>query len=347
MTEAVPIPSTAAPAWPAASVAQADVSVALCTRNGARYLPAQVASICTQDLLPREIVLSDDDSSDDSVAVVERTLAEHGLATRIPLTVMRNRPPLGVTRNFEQAIRACRGELIALCDQDDVWHAGRLRRMVAEFERRPELLLLHSDARLVDGELKPLGQTLLQALETRPGELADIAAGRAFAALMHRNLVTGATTMLRRTLLDTALPISPLWVHDEWLATVGAAIGRIDLLAEPLMDYRQHGNNQIGAQRMTLRQKIDKALGERGDKYVHRVRRSEALLAFLQGLGPRVAGETLALAQGKLDHFRFRAGLPHWRPARVLPVALQAARGRYARFDRGLPAILQDLLERG
>ena len=67
---------------------------------------------------------------------------------------------------------------------------------VTLFERRPELLLLHSDARLVDGELKPLGQTLLQALETRPGELADIAAGRAFAALMHRNLVTGATTML-------------------------------------------------------------------------------------------------------------------------------------------------------
>lgn len=346
MTGPASLPAAVRASLPPDLAPQADVSVALCTRNGARYLPAQVVSICTQDLLPCEIVLSDDDSSDDSIEVVRRTLADQGLAARIPLTVMRNRPPLGVTRNFEQAITACRGELIALCDQDDVWHPGRLRRMVGEFERRPALLLLHSDARLVDGELKPLGQTLLQALETRPGELADIAAGRAFAALMHRNLVTGATTVLRRRLLETALPICPLWVHDEWLATVGAAIGEVDLLPEPLMDYRQHGNNQIGAQRLTLRQKIDKALDERGDKYTHRVRRSEALMDFLRGLGERVPPWVLDLAQGKLDHFRFRAELPRWRLARVVPIAVQAARGRYDRFDRGLPAILQDLFER-
>ena len=324
-----------------------EVSVALCTRNGARYLPEQVRSICAQEPPPREIVLSDDASTDDTLAVVRDTLAQCGMADRIALRVFSNSPPLGVTRNFEQAVRACSHELIALCDQDDVWHPGRLARMVAQFEARPDLLLLHTDARLVDGELEPLGSTLFHALEVQPSELEAIASGEAFGVLLRRNLVTGATTMFRRTLLEAALPFAPEWVHDEWLAAVAAATGRMDVLPEPTIDYRQHGNNQIGARRLTLSEKIAKAFVERGDKHVARLRRAEALLRRLQQLGDKVRPGCLDAQCDKVSHQRFRAGLPAARPLRLLPILVEAARGRYARFGRGKQAIVQDVFERG
>lgn len=323
------------------------VSVALCTRNGARYLPEQIRSICVQAPLPQEIVLSDDGSTDNTLAVVRETLAECGMANRIALRVFSNVPPLGVTRNFEQAVRACSHDLIVLCDQDDVWHPDRLARMVAQFEARPELLLLHTDARLVDGELKPLGSTLFHALEVRPAELEAIASGEAFGVLQRRNLVTGATTMFRKTLLEVALPFAPEWVHDEWLAAVAAATGRMDVLPEPTIDYRQHGNNQIGARRLTLSEKLAKAFVERGDKHVARLRRAEALLQRLQLLGERVRAGYMDAQREKVAHQRFRAGLPAMRPLRLLPILLEAARGRYARFGRGKQAIVQDVFERG
>lgn len=323
------------------------ISVALCTRNGARYLPAQVQSICTQDLLPREIVLSDDGSSDDSVAVVRQTMAACGVTSSVALTVFENRTPLGVTRNFEQAIRACRHELIALSDQDDVWHPGRLSRMAGAFEARPELLLLHTDARLVDGELRSLGSTLFQALEVEPRELQAIARGDAFEVLLRRNLATGATTMFRRSLLAAALPFSEEWVHDEWLAALAAATGRVDVLPEPLIDYRQHGRNQIGARRPTFVDKLRKAMDTRGSKHFQRWRRAQALLERLLALQGRVPEAILNAQREKVAHQRFRAELPALRPARLLPVLREAASGRYERFGRGKRAIVQDLLERG
>ena len=323
------------------------VSVALCTRNGARYLPEQLRSICAQEPLPQEIVVSDDGSTDDTLAVVRDILAQCGVADRIVLRVFSNSPPLGVTRNFEQAVRACSHDLIALCDQDDVWHPGRLAGMVAQFEARPDLLLLHTDARLVDGDLKPLGSTLFHALEVQPAELQAIAGGEAFGVLLRRNLVTGATTVFRRSLLDAALPFSPEWVHDEWLAAIAAATGRMDVLPEPTIDYRQHGNNQIGARRLKLSEKVAKAFVERGDKHVARLRRAEALLRRLEQLGDRVRPGCLDAQLAKVAHQRFRAELPAARPLRVLPILLEAARGRYERFGRGKQAIVQDVFERG
>lgn len=331
---------------PTAGTPRPTVSVALCTHNGAHYVAEQVRSICVQhECLPLEIVLSDDASSDATVAVVRETLAECGMAQRVALTVFENRPALGVVRNFQQAVSACRGELIALCDQDDVWHAGRLARMAAEFVARPDLLLLHSDAQLVDGQLRPLGQTLFQGLEARPDEIAGIRRGEALAVLMHRNLVTGATTIFRRRLLEVALPFPVEWVHDEWLAALAAATGAMDVIDAPLIDYRQHGGNQIGAGRMTLSQKVRKAVAPRGDKHARRVHRMRLLQQRLDSLGAAVPASAHELIAGKLAHLQFRAALPAARPLRWWPVLRHALQGRYKHYDRGWQAVMQDLLE--
>ena len=102
----------------------ADVSVALCTHNGAVFVAEQVASILAQRPAPREIVVGDDASSDATIEIIERAVvearaAESGLRTE--LLVLRRESPLGVTANFDATIAACRAEVVALSDQDDVW----------------------------------------------------------------------------------------------------------------------------------------------------------------------------------------------------------------------------------
>ena len=324
------------------------ISVALCTHNGARFLGEQIRSICAQTLPPGEIVLSDDASSDDSVAVARAALQDC-LAGRpglsIELRVLENRPALRVTKNFEQAVLACRGELIALSDQDDAWHPDRLARMAAEFDRRPEITLLHSDARLVDDQGRELGQTLFHALEVQPFELTKIHQGQAFDMLMRRNLVTGATTVFRRELLAQAAPFPAEWLHDEWLGAIAAAVGRVDALEQCLIDYRQHATNEVGARRNTFAQNVRKAFEPRGTKHEERARKAELLLERLVQLGEAVSPYTLDTVGGKLDHQRFRTHLPRLRVCRVFPIAREALPGRYDRFGRGWRAVISDLLE--
>ena len=324
------------------------VSVALCTYNGARFLREQVRSICLQTFPPVEIVLSDDASQDGSVRVVRTTVAECAAERPehpVSLRVFENAKPLRVVKNFEQAIRACAGELIALSDQDDVWMPDRLAQMVARFEQDESLLLLHTDARLVDANRNDLKQSLFHALEVTPSELDRIHGGRAFDVFLRRNLVTGATTVFRQSLLADALPLPVEWVHDEWLGIVASTVGRVDLLEQPLIEYRQHESNQIGARRDTFLGKIRKALASRGNTHVERAVKAELLLARLLQLGDRVSPDVLAKVRSKIEHQRFRAALPASRLARCGPVFREAMTGRYDKFGRGVRGVVRDLFE--
>ncbi len=325
-----------------------EVSVALCTHNGARFLREQVRSICLQTRPPVEIVLSDDASRDGSVEVVRTTVAECAAerpGPPIALRVFENPVALRVVKNFEQAISACTSELIALCDQDDVWMPDRLALMVARFEQDANLLLLHTDARLVDAERRDLNQTLFHALEVTPSERARVHAGNAFEVLLRRNLVTGATTVFRRSLLADALPLPVEWVHDEWLAIVASSTARVDLLEQSLIEYRQHESNQIGARRDTFAEKVRKALASRGNTHVERAVKAELLLGRLAQLGDRVSLEILAKVRSKIEHQRFRAALPASRLARIAPIAREALTGRYDKFGRGVRGVVRDLFE--
>jgi len=325
-----------------------EVSVALCTYNGARFLREQVGSICLQTRPPVEIVLSDDASRDGSVEVVRAAVAECAAerpGPPIALRVFENPVALRVVKNFEQAISACTSELIALSDQDDVWMPDRLALMVAHFEQDANLMLLHTDARLVDSERRDLNQTLFHALEVTPLELAQVHGGKAFDALLRRNLVTGATTVFRRALLADALPLPVEWVHDEWLAIVASTTARVDLLEQPLIEYRQHESNQIGARRDTFSEKVRKALASRGNTHVERAIKAELLLARLLQLGDRVPPEIIAKVRSKIVHQRFRAALPASRLSRIVPIAREAMTGRYDKFGRGVRGVVRDLFE--
>lgn len=321
-------------------------SVVLCTYNGKRFLPALWQSLLAQTRLPDEIVVRDDASRDGTWELLP-ALRDAATARGIAVSLTRNPQNIGYVRNFEAALRDASGEVLFLCDQDDGWYRGKLATMLARFEQRPGLNLLHSDARLIDADGKDLRCTLFRALEATRGELDGIHNGHAFEVLLRRNLATGATLVFRRSLLADALPFPDEWVHDEWLAIVAAATGEVDCLENALLEYRQHGSNQIGAQRRTLADKLARAGQPRRAYLEALMRRSDTLSQRLRQLGARISAAHIDAARGKLVHLECRLRLPVSRPRRLWPVLRETMAGRYARYSMGARAIAYDLLGKG
>ncbi|WP_419817064.1 glycosyltransferase family 2 protein [Glaciibacter flavus] len=322
------------------------VSVALCTRNGAAFIARQVQSILRQSRPVDEIVVSDDASADDTVAIIERMVAEHGADHPVVpvLIVLRNSSALGVTRNFERAIDSCSGDLIALCDQDDVWHHAKIERLIAQFEERPSTLMIGTDARLVDGRGSPFGDGLLATIGVTESERDSIHAGRGFSTLLRRNVITGATAMIRGGLARRARPFPASWVHDEWLAIVAAASeDGLDLLEEQLLDYRQHGSNEIGATSLTFRGRLHRLRTPRTERNLRLLRRAEALAVRITDF-TSIAADVEAARQ-KQEHEAVRGSLPASRARRIRPVLREWRTGRYSRYGLGAQDVLRDLVQ--
>lgn len=105
------------------------LSIAMCNYNGAQYLQQQLNSISAQTRLPDELFICDNCSSDTTVEII------YGLSRKAPFPVRLylNEVNLGTTRNFAKTIGLCEGDVIALSDQDDVWHQDKLLRIDANF----------------------------------------------------------------------------------------------------------------------------------------------------------------------------------------------------------------------
>lgn len=226
-------------------MSKSSLSIALCTYQGARYIQEQLDSIASQIRLPDEVVLCDDGSTDETLTVAKR-FAD---SAPFPVKIHRNGATLGVTGNFERAIRMCHGDIIVLSDQDDVWLPNKLFKLESAFDTSPDVGLFFSNATIVDDNLNTLGYTLWDGINFSRAEQCMVQAGDAFRVLLRHNVVTGATAAFRRDCLDLVLPI-PRWdIHDSWIALLIAATGKIGLIEDCLIQYRQHEANQIGARK--------------------------------------------------------------------------------------------------
>ncbi|MEO7338548.1 MAG: glycosyltransferase family 2 protein [Caldimonas sp.] len=224
-----------------------NVSVALTTCNGARYLREQLDSILRQDWPVDEIVVGDDGSSDGTRELLEACARE----AAVPFDLHFHEAPLGTVRNVEFVVQRCSGDVIFLSDQDDVWHRGKVRRMVSLLQARPDTLLAFCDGDLIDSDARPLPGTLWHRWGFTPRMRRSWAknGARALRDLVDNdNKVTGATVAFRRRLLEHALPMElpqGHW-HDAWLALHAMANGGLAFIDEPLISYRIHASQQVG-----------------------------------------------------------------------------------------------------
>lgn len=340
-------PSIAPSAAPSAGPAPAPrgrtgprVSVALATFDGARHLPAQLESIAAQTILPDELVVGDDGSTDGTAEVVA-AFARRGL---MEVRFTRNPARLGSTRNFAACLERCRGEVILLCDQDDAWAPERVAATLSALEAAPHAAYAFSDAALMDEAGRALpGRLWARAFFDEAGRAA-FREGRGHEVLLRTNVVTGATMGLRREALAGALPIPEGWVHDAWLAfLLELRHGAVPIEA-PLVRYRLHPGQQIGVLRP--RPAAVLALLRRQDAAFYRREAANhlALAARLEALARPGHPEVPALARRKAAFLEARAAFRD-APLRALGrVAGALWRGDYRRFGLGWRQAAFDLL---
>lgn len=320
-------------------------SVAMCTYNGARFLAAQLASLLSQERLPSQVVICDDQSQDGTAAILERFAGE-AEARGVRVSLHFNANNLGFVKNFEKALSLCDAEVVFLCDQDDVWQPRKLAAYMALFEADPQLQVVHSDARLVNAEGDSLGHGLFDALAVTADERRQMNADGAFDVLIRRNIVTGATMAFRRELAEVAMPVEAGWIHDEWLAMVAATRrGHFKCLDWQSTDYRQHGGNQVGASRRSAWSRLHRAEGARSAYIAQVVHRLDGLVRRSKAAA-WIDDEQMDVLRKRIAHGRVRATLKpgllrNWRQ-----VLGQIQDRSYWRYSDGWRSIIVDLLGR-
>jgi glycosyltransferase involved in cell wall biosynthesis len=315
------------------------LSVVVCTYQGADFLGEQLESVARQTRAADEMVVVDDGSTDGTLAIAR----EFAARAPFPVRVGRNAANLGYAANFGRAIGMARGDVVVLADQDDVWDPRKLAEMETAFSATPSPSLVFSDGEVVDGELLPLGYTLWEAVGMGAAGRARMLAGDAFETLLAGTFVTGATLAFPASLRPLLLPVPPGVHHDAWIALLAAASGEAVAIPRPLIRYRQHGRNQIGAQRPSLLGRVRRARQRRFRDIEGLRMLLEAARERLQAHGGLRPGRAAALDEA-IGLLRVRAGLPQARLRRVGPVVGELLAGRYRRRARGISSALRDLV---
>lgn len=207
------------------------VSVALASYNGAAYIEEQLDSLARQERLPDELIVCDDGSSDQTVALTR------GFASRAPFPVRIEQNPvrLGIAKNFEKALSLCTGDLMFLADQDDVWLPSKIRMMQRALETNTDVLVGLNDAEIVDDDLAPRAPSLFCNIIRTTG--------------LEENFYPGCCTVITRAFLDFCLSLPsgddgiPIAGHDGLRNYVALLLDARSVVRLPLQYYRRHEEN--------------------------------------------------------------------------------------------------------
>ncbi len=207
------------------------VAVVVATYNGATYLPAQLESIIQQTHKPSQIIIIDDASSDDTVSIAQAFAALHP-----EVMVVQNETRLGYIKNFEKGMLLANANYVALSDQDDIWVPHKLEKLLASIG---DQMLAYSDSELIDSN----GHLLHKKMSSIKNQLAY------HTPIMYAigAWAPGHAMLFKKELIDKAVPFPTLVTHDFWLGFVATCYSTVVYVNEPLVHYRQHTQNAIGA----------------------------------------------------------------------------------------------------
>ena len=200
------------------------VSIALCTYNGERFLAQQLNTLISQTYKNLEIIVVDDCSVDNTFSILTDYASKHD-----NIHLYKNEYNKGFLKNFEEATLYCKGDFIAFCDQDDLWHPQKIELQVAAIG---DNMFIYHDSEFIDDNDQPLGKKMSDVFNFYRGGQSEV--------FLFNNCVSGHAMLIRRGLLKYAFPLKENYYHDWWLAYVATNIGTIDFIPQCLVQYRQH-----------------------------------------------------------------------------------------------------------
>ena len=271
------------------------ISVAMATYNGEKYIEEQLLSICRQTRKPDEIVISDDGSRDGTLEIVDR-VAKSEDAQGIEFVVITDNPRHGWGGNFEWAILHTTGDLIFLCDQDDVWMPEKVEIVSKVFRQFPTALCVIHNADLIGKTGEPIDGIFHQHiryedLQRVTEDIAFFTQNPYLEQCVSQPLANGMVTCISKELLKTALPFPKSnGFHDHWLQFCALAEDACYCIPHCLTHYRLHGNNVCGhhAYTGTLLDKIKKVkkrLASKQNEYYTNYFHGKAMMEYLEKKG--------------------------------------------------------------
>jgi glycosyltransferase involved in cell wall biosynthesis len=325
------------------------ISVALCTFNGGNFIGLQLESILNQSRPPDEVIICDDASADDTIAILRRVAAGRSSTVRI----IQNEKKLGCVKNFEKAIKLTTGDIIFLSDQDDVWFKEKIASVLIAFGESDNIGLVYSDAILTNAALEATGCTLFGRRKKM-----HLSGKRLPHQLMRGVGINGCTMAFRSCLKDFILPISETegWGHDHWIAFIAHAVMDNRSIDKPLMYYRRHGHNSgndpflDGGWLTNLR-----GLATEGttayarDLYrwevmlmrLDKIEKSQSLLLEYRARLNIFKGE----CEQRIKFARLREHIKQaGRMKRIMPLVHALLKGNYHRYLHGIKSFFKDLL---
>jgi glycosyltransferase involved in cell wall biosynthesis len=217
------------------------LGVVIATYNGERFIEAQLKSLVDQIRPPDELIINDDCSADRTLDIV----TEFAKAAPFPVKIHVNGRRLGWAANFMAATSLCSQELIAFCDQDDVWHPAKIATLLPDFEDDDTLLVCH-DAEVVNVNLErlhSLGRLPPQRAKYMPLQIGPWDNAFGFTQIFRRDLLQ-FSNLWSKSLDHDRMP-TPM-AHDQWFFFLASVLGIVSYFPTPLAQYRQHGNNAVG-----------------------------------------------------------------------------------------------------
>ncbi len=200
------------------------VSVCIATYNGSNYIKDQINSILCQLSDYDEIIISDDNSSDNTIDIIKEFNDDR-------IILIRNQYKHGATYNFENALKNVKGDYIFLSDQDDIWMPEKLATMI-HYLKYFDLVI--SDCIVVDSDNKVINDSYFALVNSRKGFFKNIV----------KNSYLGCCMAFNRYVLQKSLPFPRnLVAHDIWIGLISEIYGNVAFIDTKLIFYRRHGSN--------------------------------------------------------------------------------------------------------
>jgi len=276
----------------------------MATYNGAMYLREQLDSIMAQTVLPYEIIIQDDCSTDQTVSVIQ------AYESSIPIRLVINTENIGYVRNFETALQRANGDYIALCDQDDRWMPDKLEKLLNIL---PQYSLVYSNSELIDAQGCSMGKSLSGKLKNR------FITAHSPLCFVYDNCVSAHSILFDRALIPMLVPFPNHIYFDAWIAACAANVNGIGYVDEMLVGYRQHTANTLSItqkKKKSIREKIASKAIKKLQDHATRV----GIISDLLNIPNLRPSEQKILTELKEEHSAFEK---HWFNLKLFSLLLQ------------------------
>lgn len=283
------------------------VSVAMTTYNGEKFILEQLISLYEQNRKPDEVFICDDGSTDKTIEIIENFIDERNLKNHWFVEV--NKKNKGYTKNFLDCASMTTGDVIFFCDQDDIWHPDKIKKMTREFELNEAIKAMGCTFTVIDNEGKSIN-TLYNKLRMGNGELRKMP----FSKQVKNNISVGLTLAIKRENFNIIKPIIIKYnlPFDVPVGLYTSSIGGYYILGEPLV-YRRVHNNNVSSPKYSLKSRLlnlDKHIEGRAYKINHLKMCYHELSSFLNWEEKENLKNIIGSLELSLNNLKARKALP-------------------------------------